>query len=128
MTAESAPTTSESTATTTTTTVAATETPAETTNTNNDESPFLLLEAVRSYLNASELSHQVKEMPSPSGRRSVLITLTLTGTHSSYKTYLDLKEAEQRFSVYIDTPVKIPLAQRPAACEYLMRVVSRGDV
>ncbi|KAL7560214.1 hypothetical protein ACA910_003295 [Epithemia clementina (nom. ined.)] len=87
---------------------------------------FPMLDQVRSYLTQSELSFQVNDRRTSwldaSTYGSVIVTLTLTGHASSYKTFLDLKPQDHRLAVYIETPVKIPMAQRAAATEYLMRV------
>jgi hypothetical protein len=53
---------------------------------------------------------------------STIISLNLTGNNSSFRTYLEIKESQDRLIVYIDTPVKIAKNQRAAVAEFLMRV------
>jgi hypothetical protein len=53
---------------------------------------------------------------------TTIISLSLTGNNSSFRTYLEIKESQDRLIVYIDTPVKIAKNQRAAVAEFLMRV------
>ena len=106
-------------------------------NNNNDtessslsSTSFPIFDQVKGYLESSELSYQINERRREEvggglldDGNTIIISLTLTGNNSSYKTYIDMKKREQRVAVYVETPVKIPEHKRSEACEYLMRVV-----
>mmetsp|Transcript_18793 Transcript_18793/g.51463 ORF Transcript_18793/g.51463 Transcript_18793/m.51463 type:complete len:200 (-) Transcript_18793:264-863(-) len=96
----------------------------------HDEHP--MIQAVKKYLDKNSLTYQVTTVPPPSSSSSsttsntnnqnILISLTLNGHNSSYRTYIDLKPTHDRCSVYVETPVKIPPDQRARVTEYCMRV------
>lgn len=78
-----------------------------------------MLELVKQYLDTGSRSYQVQD---PREDGSQLVILTLTGNHSSYRTFIDIKAHHDRMVVFCESPVKVPPNRRSTCAEFLMRI------
>ena len=79
----------------------------------------MMLPTVKESLDACNVTYN--ELPGREGNNQI-ISLNLTGNNTSFRTFLDVKESEERLIVYIDSPIKISDNKRSKVAEFLMRV------
>ncbi|KAL7573273.1 hypothetical protein ACA910_003418 [Epithemia clementina (nom. ined.)] len=78
-----------------------------------------MLELIKQYLDSGNRSYQCQD---PRDDGSQVISLNLTGNHSSYRTFIDVKAHQDRMLVFIESPVRAPDRSRAACAELLMRI------
>ncbi|KAL7573272.1 hypothetical protein ACA910_003417 [Epithemia clementina (nom. ined.)] len=84
-----------------------------------EEERLGMLNLIQQYLDSGNRSYQCQE---PTDAGSQVLLLNLTGDHSSYRTFIDVKAHQDRMFVFIESPVKAPERSRPACAELLMRI------
>lgn len=79
-----------------------------------------MVKMVKTYLSQGSRNYQVQP---PREDGSTIISLTLTGHNSSFRTFIDVKVPQDRMLVFVESPVKVPEGEkRTRVAELLMRI------
>ena len=76
-----------------------------------------LIETCREFLDAAGLAYHTNSTK----QESTVFSMTMTGKTASFRTHLEIKEAQKRIFVYVICPIKVPEMKLSAVAEFLMR-------
>mmetsp|Transcript_28206 Transcript_28206/g.59018 ORF Transcript_28206/g.59018 Transcript_28206/m.59018 type:complete len:179 (-) Transcript_28206:250-786(-) len=79
-----------------------------------------ILSLVKEYLDSGGRNYQTQPVRDDG---SIVISMSLTGNNSAFRTFIDLKIPQDRMLVFIESPVKVPEGEKRTICaELLMRI------